>query len=229
MCVRPARRLYLGLRLKALRFLLRDRDGKYGEAFDAVLQAEDMGILNSARQAPRMNAHCERVDHILIMNETHARHVLAVYERHYNQCRPHQARNQLPPGAPEQPAEVHDLDIHKARATGSSSPLRRRDRLLTRVKRYLYFSTIIEVASVSRSLVMRDGAVIHFVPGGVMKVLYSGVFYGVCFRSSRDGVAVRGWGESAISAKSELSSPGGRSAAMRDGVAIQSVEGEVVR
>jgi hypothetical protein len=65
--------------------------------FDAVFQAEELEILNSAPQAPRMNAHCERVigsirrealDHVLIMNETHARHVLAAYQQHYNEYRP---------------------------------------------------------------------------------------------------------------------------------------------
>ncbi|WP_413810676.1 hypothetical protein [Streptomyces sp. OE57] len=32
----------LGIRIGTLRFLLRDRDGRYGEAFDAVFQAEEM-------------------------------------------------------------------------------------------------------------------------------------------------------------------------------------------
>jgi putative transposase len=91
----------LGTELGALRFLLRDRDTKYSTAFDAVFQAEDMDILTSAPQAPRMNAYCERVirtlrnevcDHVLILNEAHARQVLAEYQRHYNQHRPHQAR-----------------------------------------------------------------------------------------------------------------------------------------
>jgi transposase InsO family protein len=65
-----------------------------------------MNILTSAPQAPKMNAHCERVirtlrsevcDHVLILNEAHARQVLAEYQRHYNQHRPHQAREQRPP------------------------------------------------------------------------------------------------------------------------------------
>ncbi|MBL1102399.1 integrase core domain-containing protein [Streptomyces coffeae] len=116
----------LGISIENLRFLLRDRDGKYGEAFDAVFQAEEMEILKGAPQAPRMNAHCERIigsirrealDHVLIMTEAHARHVLAAYERHYNQHRPHQARNQLPPDAHEQPAAAHDLHTHKAERT----------------------------------------------------------------------------------------------------------------
>jgi hypothetical protein len=70
----------LGTRLGPMRFLLRDRDGKYSPAFDAVFQAEDMHILKTAPRAPRMNAHCERVirtlrhelcDHVLVLNEAH--------------------------------------------------------------------------------------------------------------------------------------------------------------
>ncbi|WP_089104138.1 integrase core domain-containing protein [Streptomyces hyaluromycini] len=120
--VRQARNLAvdMDIRMEPPRFLLRDRDGKYGEAFDGVFQAEDMEILKSAPRAPRMNAHCERIigsirrevlDHVLIANEAHARKVLAAYERHHNEHRPHQARHQLPPEAHEQPATVHDLDI----------------------------------------------------------------------------------------------------------------------
>jgi transposase len=110
----------LGMRMKSLRFLLRDRDGKYGEAFDAVFRAEELDVVKSAPRAPRMNAHCERVigsirrevlDHILILGEAHARQVLAAYQRHYNEHRPHQARNQLPPEA-QQPVT---MDINAPR------------------------------------------------------------------------------------------------------------------
>jgi putative transposase len=95
----------LGTRMESLRFLLRDRDGKYGQSFDAVFEAEDVYVIKSAPRAPRMNAHCERVagsirrealDHILITNEAHARQVLTAYQRHYNTHRPHRARHQLP-------------------------------------------------------------------------------------------------------------------------------------
>ena len=108
----------LGIGIESLHFLLRDRDGKYGEAFDAAFQAEEMDILTSAPQAPRMNAHCERVigsirreplDHVLIMNEAHARHVLPAYEQHYNEHQPHQAPNPLLPDAHEQPAAAQGL------------------------------------------------------------------------------------------------------------------------
>ncbi|WP_349307947.1 integrase, partial [Streptomyces sp. H10-C2] len=69
----------LGTRMESLRFLLRDRDDKYGPSFDAIFQAEEMEILKSAPRAPRMNAHCERIigsirrevlDHVLIMTKT---------------------------------------------------------------------------------------------------------------------------------------------------------------
>jgi transposase len=42
----------LGTRMESLCFLLRDRDGKYGQSFDAVFESEEMRILNSAPQAP---------------------------------------------------------------------------------------------------------------------------------------------------------------------------------
>lgn len=102
----------LGARVDSLRFLLRDRDSKYSAAFDAVFHADDIDILTPAPQAPRTNAHCERVirtlrnevcDHIFILNEAHAREVLAEYQWHYNQHRPHQARQQRPPGLTHRP------------------------------------------------------------------------------------------------------------------------------
>ncbi|MFF0170294.1 integrase core domain-containing protein [Streptomyces prasinus] len=82
-----------GMHMESLRFLLRDRDGKYGAAFDAVFEAEQLGVILSAPRVPRMNAHCERIigsirrealNHVLIVGEAHARHVLAAYQRHYN-------------------------------------------------------------------------------------------------------------------------------------------------
>jgi hypothetical protein len=49
----------LGHRMESLRFLLRDRDGKYGHAFDSVFHTDDLHVITSAPQAPRMNAHCD--------------------------------------------------------------------------------------------------------------------------------------------------------------------------
>jgi putative transposase len=106
----------LGARVESLRFLIHDRDAKYTRTFDAVFHADDIEILKTPPQAPKANAHCERVigtlrreilDHILILNTTHAHRILAEYERHYNQHRcPHQARSQQPPEALAQPPRL---------------------------------------------------------------------------------------------------------------------------
>lgn len=109
----------IGARMESLRFLLRDRDGKYGDAFDAVFEAEELRVIATAPRAPQMNAHCERIigsirrevlDHVLIMGEGHARQVLAAYQTHYNEHRPHQARDQLPPDVQEHSGAADDLD-----------------------------------------------------------------------------------------------------------------------
>ncbi|MEU2982643.1 integrase [Streptomyces hirsutus] len=42
----------LGIRVDSLRFLLRDRDAKYTESFDAVFEADDIRIVRTAPRAP---------------------------------------------------------------------------------------------------------------------------------------------------------------------------------
>jgi transposase InsO family protein len=90
----------LGQRAAGFRYLLRDRDSKYAQAFDAVFTADGIEILKSAPQTPRMNAHAERAirtiraertDRLLIYDERHLRHILAEYAEHYNGGRPHRA------------------------------------------------------------------------------------------------------------------------------------------
>jgi putative transposase len=82
------------------RYLLRDRDSRYTQSFDAVFTAEGIEILKSAPQVPKMNAHAERfirsvrvecTDRLLIYDERHTRRVLAQYAEHYNSGRPHRA------------------------------------------------------------------------------------------------------------------------------------------
>ncbi|GAA3784208.1 integrase core domain-containing protein [Streptomyces chiangmaiensis] len=112
--VQQARNLTMasGCRMDSLRFLIRDRDSKYTDAFDAVFKADGMEVLPSPPRAPRANAICERavgtlrrevLDRILIYIEAHAQAVLTKYIRHYNRHRPHQSRQQLPQTAPNHP------------------------------------------------------------------------------------------------------------------------------
>jgi transposase InsO family protein len=84
----------------APRYLLRDRDKKYGEEF--VSRVESIGIkevLISA-QSPWQNPYVERIigsirreclDHVIIFNENHLRRVLKAYFRYYHESRTHLA------------------------------------------------------------------------------------------------------------------------------------------
>ncbi|MEV3985368.1 IS3 family transposase [Nonomuraea sp. NPDC049758] len=79
-----ARRLLTGLgeRADRFRFLIRDRDGKFGRAFDEVLIGADVRVLKIPPRSPRANAFAERVvgtlrrechDHLIIYGERHLR------------------------------------------------------------------------------------------------------------------------------------------------------------
>ena len=78
----------LGDRTDGLKFLIRDRDAKYTEMFDAVITAVGMRVITTPVQAPRANAICERwvasarrecTDRILITGRRHLHHALREY------------------------------------------------------------------------------------------------------------------------------------------------------
>src|SRR5215813_11721849 len=80
------------------RYIIRDRDGAYGDAFLRRLGA--MGIRDrpiSAR-SPWQNGHAERLigsirreclDHVVVFGERHLRHLLTAYQKYYNEVRTH--------------------------------------------------------------------------------------------------------------------------------------------
>jgi transposase len=83
-----ARLMDLGDRAAQFKFLIRDRDSKFTNVFDAVFASEGIRILRTPVLAPRANAIAERwigtlrrelLDRILILNRRHLEHVLAEY------------------------------------------------------------------------------------------------------------------------------------------------------
>ena len=82
------------------RFLIRDRDRSYGAGL--IARAKGIGIRTvlSPIATPQANGIAERLvgtlrreclDHIVVVNERHLRHVLRDFVAHYNEARPHQA------------------------------------------------------------------------------------------------------------------------------------------
>ncbi|MEV4365307.1 transposase [Nonomuraea sp. NPDC049625] len=81
-----------------------------------MLAGAGIRVLKTPPRSPRANAFAERfvgtlrrecLDHMLVHGERHLRQVVAEYERHYNQHRPHQALSLRQPI--HDPAEVVDL------------------------------------------------------------------------------------------------------------------------
>ncbi|SDE01126.1 Integrase core domain-containing protein [Actinokineospora iranica] len=83
-----------------VRFLIRDRDGKYPALIDDILSGAGIATILTGVRVPRMNAIMERwvktprvelLDRTLIWNEAHLRHALHAYEQHYNKHRTHRS------------------------------------------------------------------------------------------------------------------------------------------
>ena len=85
------------------RFLIRDRDTKFTDAFDTIFRSEGLKIIRTPVQAPNANSHAERwirsarsecLDKIIIVNQAHLRSVMTEYVDFYNTGRPHQGIGQ---------------------------------------------------------------------------------------------------------------------------------------
>ena len=81
-------------------YLLRDRDGIYGQEFSRGVERMGIREVRITPRSPWQNPFVERLigsirreclDHALILNEAHLRRLLRSYVAYYNRSRPHQA------------------------------------------------------------------------------------------------------------------------------------------
>jgi putative transposase len=96
----------------AIRFLIRDNDKKFSQAFDTVFRAEGIDVIPTPYRAPNANAYAERwirsvreecLDELLIINQAHLRRVMREYIEFFNTARPHQGIEQQIPISPPTP------------------------------------------------------------------------------------------------------------------------------
>jgi putative transposase len=95
-----------GSRATECRVLTRDRDTKFGRAFDDALRAQNVTPVRLPHCAPNLNAHVERfiqtvqmecLDRFIVMGTSHLDHLTAEFIEHYNRERPHSSIDNRPP------------------------------------------------------------------------------------------------------------------------------------
>src|ERR1700721_5741 len=80
------------------RYLIRDRDGAYGEVFIRRLRSIGIRDRPTSPRSPWQNAYAERLigsirreglDHVIVFSERHLRPLLLCYLKYYNETRTH--------------------------------------------------------------------------------------------------------------------------------------------
>ncbi|UCF05899.1 MAG: transposase [bacterium] len=103
----------------APRYLIRDRDSKYGEEFYRRVESMDIKQVLIAARSPWQNPYVERVigsirreclDHIIIFNDKHLRRVLKEYLCYYHESRTHLGlEKDCPNTRPVQPPDIRPI------------------------------------------------------------------------------------------------------------------------
>ena len=83
---------------EAPRFVIRDRDGTYGDYFNERIKNMGVEEVPIAARSPWQNPYCQRVigsirreclSHMIVLNEAHLRRILKYYFAYYHNSRPH--------------------------------------------------------------------------------------------------------------------------------------------
>jgi putative transposase len=91
---------------KGPKYLIRDRDSKYGRRFSTFAASSGIKELKTPFRAPKANAHCERLigtlkreclDHMLILHRNQLHRLVTEFVDYYNHSRPHQGIGQRIP------------------------------------------------------------------------------------------------------------------------------------
>jgi putative transposase len=88
------------------RFLIHDRDSRYGANFDRRVRGLGIRQVRTPFRSPRANAVAERwvrsarsecLDHLIVFSEANSRRVLSAYVTYFNRWRPHRSLGQVAP------------------------------------------------------------------------------------------------------------------------------------
>ena len=100
----------------APKYLIRDRDGIYGDDFKQRVAGMGIEQVVTAPRSPWQNPYAERLigsirrdclNHVIVLNEHHLVRILRRYQRYYNTSRTHLSlEKDSPEGRPVQPPEV---------------------------------------------------------------------------------------------------------------------------
>jgi hypothetical protein len=114
----------LGEERRCFKFLIRDRDAKFVDAFDQVFIADGVSVIKAPVRSPKANAYAKRfvgtarrecLDWTLLFGPHHLERVLVEFVAHYNRARPHRGIQLATP-----------IPYERVRTTG---PVERVDRL----------------------------------------------------------------------------------------------------
>jgi putative transposase len=96
----------LSTRPQSIRFLIRDRDRKFTDSFDAVFEAQGARIIQTPIRTPQANGIAERfvrtvrsecLDWLLVSGVDHLARALTTFIQHYNDHRAHRSLELAPP------------------------------------------------------------------------------------------------------------------------------------